>query len=228
MLKPEDYQTYVDLFDSRNDEVDDPHAGILSILQTEDKTSFGTEFSQLAKMVSISAHAGEVEMLAAQTAKVIYQEVRNSNLVTLTQTTIWKKAILRAEAMIDSRNYPETFSDREKAVAGAYKRLKKAGRKISINSLGIHWSSQSLKDSCGQLNSYIMLMGGTEVLAQIGRIFDETGNIHDNIWLCGPANLGVNQLKDPAIPFGWLQALALKIQQVKINLENQRYCGILL
>ena len=210
MLKPEDYQTYVDLFESRNDEVDDPHANILSILQTEDKTSFGTEFSQLAKMVSISAHAGEVEMLVAQTAKVIYQEVRNSNLVTLTQTTNWKKAILRAEAIIDSRNHPETFSDREKAVAGAYKRLKKAGRIISINSLGIHWNSQSLKDACGQLNSHIMLMGGTEVLAQIGRIFNETGNIHDKIWLFGPANLSVNQLKDPAIPFGWLQALALK------------------
>lgn len=53
MLKPEDYQTYVDLFESRHDEVDDAQAEILSILKIEDKTSFGAEFGQLAKMVSI-------------------------------------------------------------------------------------------------------------------------------------------------------------------------------
>ena len=76
MLKPEDHQTYIELFESRHNEVDDAHLEILSILQTDDKISFGTEFSQLAKMLSISAHAGEVNMLAAQTAKVIYQEVR--------------------------------------------------------------------------------------------------------------------------------------------------------
>ncbi len=210
MLKPEDHQTYVDLFESRHDEVDNPHADIISILQTEDKTSFGTEFSQLAKMVSISAHADEVDILAAQTAKVIYQQVRASNLCELTHATTWRKAILRAEAIINSQNYIENFPDREIAVAEAYKRLKKAGRKVSINTLGIHWDSQSLKDACSQLNSHIALMGGTEVLAQIGRIFDETGKIYDKIWLCGEANLSVNQPKQPAIPFGWLQALALK------------------
>lgn len=210
MLKPEDHQTYVDLFESRHDEVDDPHADIISILQTEDKTSFGTEFSQLAKMVSISAHADEVDMLAAQTAKVIYQQVRTSNLCELTHATTWRKAILRAEAIINSQNYIDNFPDREIAVAEAYKRLKNAGRKVSINTLGIHWNSQSLKDAYSELNSHIALMGGTEVLSQIGRIFDETNNIYAKIWLCGETNLGVNQPKEPAIPFGWLQALALK------------------
>ena len=52
MLKPEDHQTYIELFESRHNEVDDAHLEILSILQTDDKISFGTEFSQLAKMLA--------------------------------------------------------------------------------------------------------------------------------------------------------------------------------
>ena len=210
MLKSEDHQTYVELFESRHVELDDPQAEILSILQTKDKVSFGTEFSQLAKMLSISAHAGEVSMLAAQTAKVIYQEVRSSKLCDLTKTASWRKAILRAEAIINGRNYIKNFPAREIAVAGAYKRLKEAKRNLSINALGISWNKQSLKDACNQLNAHIQLLGGTETLAQIGRIFDQTNNIYDKIWLCGEANLGINQSKEPAIPFGWLQALALK------------------
>ena len=210
MLKPEDHQTYIELFESRHNEVDDAHLEILSILQTDDKISFGTEFSQLAKMLSISAHAGEVNMLAAQTAKVIYQEVRSSNLCDLRKTASRRKAILRAEAILESRSYTEKFPDREIAVAGAYKRLKEAKRKLSINALGIYWDDQSLKDASNQLNSHIQLLGGTVTLAQIGRMFDETNNIYDKIWLCGESNLGLNQPKEPAIPFGWLQALALK------------------
>ena len=120
MLKPEDHQTYIELFESRHNEVDDAHLEILSILQTDDKISFGTEFSQLAKMLSISAHAGEVNMLAAQTAKVIYQEVRSSNLCDLRKTASWRKAILRAEAILESRSYTEKFPDREIAVCLLY------------------------------------------------------------------------------------------------------------
>ena len=210
MIQSNDLQAYIDLFKTRHTASVDLNEDIATILWSSTRSLFGSEFGQIAKMASIAAHADEIELLAAQTAKVIYQEVRIGNCLELSRANHWRKAILVAENKIKTQNYPVTFADREGCVANAYKRLKKSNRKLSINALGILWDEASLKDACGELNAHISLFGGVEAIAQIGRVFDDSNNIYDKIWLCGETNLGVHQANIPTIPFGWLMSLSVK------------------
>ena len=100
--------------------------------------------------------------------------------------------------------------DRQFHVGGACRRLRERGYSIPVRTFGPHLDDDTRIEIAAGVDSLIAQVGGVDAAQQVFRIMRETGKLHDGMWLFGNIPATAERVADPAIPFGWLLAIALR------------------
>ena len=134
----------------------------------------------------------------------------NARLVGLDQAEAWKLAMATARANSDYTPRVPADKSREQVVGEACRRLVSRGRKLRVRAHGPEWDEASLREACAAIDYLISRLGGLTVTNQCAGSIKAIDRTFEDIWLLGDRGLGMGQLKEPAVPFGWLVGLAAR------------------
>ncbi|UWR90518.1 hypothetical protein [Phaeobacter inhibens] len=81
---------------------------------------------------------------------------------------------------------------------------------MPVRAFGPDWKEPHLQNACRAVERHISRLGGETVINQLGGVVGDTNGIFEGIWLLGDRGLEIGQLKETAIPYGWLIGLAAK------------------
>ena len=100
--------------------------------------------------------------------------------------------------------------DRQFHVGTACRRLRGRGYRVQISAFGPQLDDETRAAIAKHVDSLIAQIGGVTAVQVICRSIAGTGNVHDGIWLLANRPGGYDRAPEPALPIGWLLALALR------------------
>ena len=182
------------------------------------------EYARLYRSLRIASAAGDVSPLAPELLYVIVQSLATDNrcYLSVTYNEAWlsaiRWAILQASQTTDSLRSQRI--DRQFHVGRACQRLRAKGYLVHIGAFGPRLDDETCTAIAHRVDSLIARIGGIAVVQEICRLVSATDNIHDGMWLLGNKTGNYARVPDPALPIGWLLAVALRHIHLRSSTAN--------
>ena len=188
---------------------------VLRAEEQSDRLLHPNELSRLHRSLRIAWFAGNACESSSQTLHVIVQELsaEDRRYLPLSHCDEWLSAIRwavpRAGPSVAESHLPRGM-DREFHVGSACRRLHDRGYPVQFGAFGPRLDDEAREAIARRVDSLIERIGGTTTLQGICGLLGATGKVHDGMWLLGHRPGSPDRTTEPAIPIGWLLALALR------------------
>ena len=223
MLEVNDLDRFKELYKKALEEPDHHNdKPIVEILKTKKDGLVAQEISQLSRSIQIALFAKELSEGVFFVADIISRSLNpTGRYYDLNMSDRWVLAIRVAIKTMTSYDFPKpVFTQREQEVGEACLRLKKAGYNIAFNAFG-PWSDDQTRYNVSRTIKNLMgLIGGSNVIMHLCDYMQKSGRYHDEMWLFGQFDLGLDQDAKPELPFGWLFSLAMSQLEKKSKARN--------
>ena len=219
MLKDSDLDAFVRLV--RCVAAEEPPAAsahpdtILRAAAPSDDLVHRNEYARLYRSLRIASAAGDVSESSHQLLDVIVRNltVEDNRYLPLSHDEAWLSAIrwavLQTPPSIADSLPPRTM-DRQSRVGSACRRLRNRGYPVRIGAFGPRLDDATRTAIVRCVDSLLAQIGGITAVKAICGFIGAPDNVHNDMWLLGNKTGNYDRAPDPALPIGWLLALALR------------------
>lgn len=172
------------------------------------------EFWRLRQNIHIAFIAGEVSEKVDIAAGRVLQILGDGQYSQLSCEEAWLPIVAHASSFTE-RHQSDYLAKRTAKVADVYRKLKFERHDMRVTTFGIEWTDAGRNKMVRQIDQHAKRMGGQNILKQLCAIHQDHNQVFDGMWLCGERSLGVDQDKEPSVPYGWLLSLAAKYMHQK-------------
>lgn len=218
-MTPGDVQTFVRLEIEASRRASCAHFDPETRLRIDGKGLRRADLVRLARSLRIASIAGLVEHEAAAVATVIAGRMGDGSYAELDQDELWLSALAGAREHADMSSQ-DRWSERERNVGGAFRRLRERGIEISISGIGPHLTDSGDRRVVEQVSSLVRILGGVECTGQIFSAMEAVGQVHDGFLVFGERVASRLGEVEPAIPWASLLDLA---RDFAATYDCQRY-----
>ena len=221
MLKESDLDAFVRLV--RRVAAETPPASgahpdtILRAAAPSDSLLHRNEYARLCRSLRIASAAGDVSDSPHQILDVIVRNLTAEDnryiLLSLSDDEAWLSAIRWAVPQTPpsiAASLPPRTTDRQSHVGKACRRLRNRGYPVRIGAFGPRLDDATRTAIARCVDSLIAQIGGIAAIKGICGFIAAPDNVHNGMWLLGNKTGNYNRAPDPALPIGWLLALALR------------------
>lgn len=219
MLNDSDLNEFTRLVRHVEEETGTPPEGnpnvVLCAEELSDHLLHPNELSRLHRSLRIATIADGSSDLPANVLDLILRslETQDRRCLPLSHAEEWLRAIRWAIARASpsiAESPKRRGRDRQHHVGTACRRLRDRDYRVDIGVFGPRLDDETRLSIARRVNSLIAQVGGTAAIEEICGLISATGNVHDGLWLLGHRPGAANHAAVPAIPVGWLLALALR------------------
>ena len=221
MLKESDLDAFVRLV--RRVAAETPPASgahpdtILRAAAPSDRLLHRNEYARLCRSLRIASAAGDVPESSHQFLDVIVGNLTaedNRYLpLSLSHDDAWLSAIRWAVPQTPPStpdSLPPRTTDRQSHVGNACRRLRNRGYSVRIGAFGPRLDDATRTALARCVDSLLAQTGGIAAVKGICGFIGAPDNVHNGMWLLGNKTGNYDRAPDPALPIGWLLALALR------------------
>ena len=188
---------------------------VLRGMQPSDGLLFANEYAGLCGSLRVAFFAGDVSESSYQILDVIVRSLSGQDRIylPLSHEEEWLSAVRWAFAqggpsIADSLR--SRLMNRQFHVGTACGRLRARGYRVQIGVFGPRLDDKARVAIAQRVDSLIGQIGGLAAVQGICGLMGATGKVHDGMWLLGHRPGSPDRTVEPAIPIGWLLALALR------------------
>ena len=219
MLEHSDLGAFIELVRLAEREIERPGTirpdMVLRAAAPPDRLLHRNELSRLRCSLKIASVTGDAPNSAHRILYTIVKDLSAEGYIylPLTRSKEWLDAI--AWALIHPATPASDYlshpgKDRQWVVGNACRGLRRRGYGLNIGALGPDVDADTRTQIARQIDSLLAQVGGLEAAEQLFRILRDTRKLHAGMWLFGNVPTPIDQLPQPAVPFGWLLSLALR------------------
>ena len=173
------------------------------------------ELWRLHRSLRITSFADNASEFSSQILDVIVRKltVEDRRYLPPSHSDEWLSAIRWAAARgraSNERPLRPRHMDRQLHVGTACRRLRDRGYRVHVGVYGPRLDDETRLAIAQRVDSLIARIGGIAAAQGICGLMGVTGKIHDQMWLLGHRPGAPDRAAEPAIPIGWLLALALR------------------
>ena len=219
MLKESDLDAFVRLVRRVATETP-PTAGahpdtILRAAASSDRLLHRNEYARLYRSLRIANAAGDVSDSCHQLLDVIVHNLaaEDSRYLSLSHDDPWLSAIRWAVSQQPpsiTHSLPPPTMDRHSHVGNACRRLRNRGYAVRIGAFGPRIDDATRMAIARCVDSLLAQIGGIVAVKSLCGFIGAPDNVHNGMWLLGNKTGNYDRAPDPALPIGWLLALALR------------------
>ena len=188
---------------------------VLRAAEHSDGLLHPNELSRLRRSLRIAWFAGDASESSSQILDVIVRNLsaEDRRYLPLSHSDEWLSAIRwavpRAGLSIAESHLPRGL-DRQFHVGSACRRLHDRGYPVQFGAFGPRLDDKTREAIAQRVDSLIERIGGIAALQGLCGLIGTTGKVHDGMWLLGHRPGSPDRTTEPAIPIGWLFALAMR------------------
>ena len=219
MLKDSDLKSFVDLvYRAEREAKHPPETSPDNFLRAGSQAKHllhRNECARLCRSLKIACAAGDVSQSCHQILYIIAGSLQAHDCcyLPLTHSEEWLRAIqwaFRQTGPSAADVSPHGREDRQVLVGKACARLRESGYKVHIGALGPHLDGDTRMAIAERVDSYVAEIGGEVVVQRLCDVIGRSRGIHDGMWLLGNRFGGYDSTPEPALPVGWLLAIAMR------------------
>ena len=188
---------------------------VLLAAESSDQLLHRNELYRLHRSLRIACIAGGTSESSPQILDVIVRELSAEDRLYLpvSHSDEWLSAIRWAVPRVAPSGADSLRArgmDRQFHVGTACRRLRDRGYRVHVGVFGPRLDDETRLEIAQRVDSLIAQIGGIAAVQRICELMGATGKVHDGMWLMGHRPGSLDRAAEPAIPIGWLLALALR------------------